>query len=116
MSRASNAVDSLTRIRSFAKAGPPNEDVSKVRGNCSDEQKQLNMNALAFYAGGGTSVYGSAQAKNLKLVEANLRSRQVGPSDASDPYGYVAETVFEIEVEKGAADRVTAAILVSDPL
>ena len=115
MSQTSTAADPLTRIRSFPKAGPPNDDVSKVRGNFSDAEKQLNMNALAFYAGGGTSVYGSAQAKHLKLVEANLRQRKFGPPGSSDPYGYEAETIFEIEVEKGAEDRLAEAILLLDP-
>lgn len=106
---ASTTADPLARLRSLPKAGPPNDDVSQVRGNCSDEHKQLNMNAWAFYAPSGTAVFGSEQARQLKLVEANIRKRRVGPPNSSDPDGYEAETIYEIEVKEGADDLVATA-------
>lgn len=64
--------DPLFRVRALPRAGPPNADVSKVRGNGSEELKQLLANALEYYAAGGTTVFGSEQAKELVLVEVNL--------------------------------------------
>lgn len=98
--------DPLARLRSLPKAGSPNDDVSKVRGNCTDEVKQLNVNILAHYAGVGASgVFGSEQAKQLKLVEANLRHPRLAAPTSNDPNVLQAEAIYEIEVAEGAEDR-----------
>lgn len=97
------ATNSIARLRSLPKAGPPNDDVSKVRGNCTDEVKQLNMNILAHYAGVGASgVFGSKQAEELRLVEANLRHPRSGGAISDNPSNQQAEAIYEIEVQEGA--------------
>lgn len=96
--------DPLARLRSFPKAGPPNDDAAAVRGTATDEQKQLNMNALAHFVAAGTSVFGSEQAKDLRLVEANIRSRKVG---SGNPDAIEAEAILEIEVQEGEFPRAT---------
>ena len=85
------------------KALPPNDDVSQVRGDCTDEVKQLNMNILAHYAGvGATGVFGSEQAKQLRLVEANLKHPKMAAPNVNDPDSVQAEAIYEIEVKEGA--------------
>lgn len=65
-------VSDLSRACSLPRASAPDADVSKVRGNVSEELKQLMSNALEHYAAGGTIVFGSEQAKKLVFVEVNL--------------------------------------------
>ncbi|KAI0690850.1 hypothetical protein BC835DRAFT_158477 [Cytidiella melzeri] len=95
------------RNRPYPKAPAPNDDVSAVRGNCSVEHKQLNLNTLAFFGGNGeTSVFGFDAAKHLKLVEMNLNKRAL----SSDSNGgkievFEGHTVCEIEVKKGMLNR-----------
>ncbi|KIP10372.1 hypothetical protein PHLGIDRAFT_11320 [Phlebiopsis gigantea 11061_1 CR5-6] len=99
--------DSTARLRSLPKAGPPNDDVSKIRGNCTDEVKQLNVNILAYYAGvGASSVFGSEQAKQLRLVEANLSYPRTGGPITDNPSSLQAEAIYEIEVQEGMLNRV----------
>lgn len=96
--------DPLSHIRALPTAGPPNADVSKVRGNGSEELKQLLANALEYYAAGGTTVFGSEQAKELVLVEVNLSKQRAGlrTSSLDGTQGVdEAEMIFEIEVNEG---------------
>ena len=97
---------SFSRNRLYPRAPKPNEDISVVRGNCSDEHKQLCLNTLAFFAGhGDSSVFGYDAAKYLKLVEMNLNRRPVSGlstnTDGGDAEVLEGQTICEIEVQKG---------------
>lgn len=98
-------MDPLARLRALPKAGPPNEDVSAIRGNCTDESKQLNVNTLAFYAAAGTNVFGSEQAKHIKMLEANVRQRTCGTEHWADPQALEAEVIFDVPVHEEMLNR-----------
>ena len=104
--------DPLARLRALPKAGPPNADVSAILGNCTDDVNQLNVNALAFYAGAGTSVFGSESARHIALVEANVRRRRGGPAGAwEDPHTLEAETIYDVPVHEGEIDSASEGAL-----
>jgi hypothetical protein len=94
------------RNRLYPKAPAPNEDVSTVQGNCSDEHKQLNMNTLAFYVGSDyPSIFAHDAVKDLKLVAMNLNKRNLlgSPSGGSGVNAEILEgqTICEITVKEG---------------
>ncbi len=96
--------NTFARNRLYPKAPEPNEDVTVVRGNCSDEHKQLNLNTLAYFSGNGDcSVFGHEAAKHLKLVEMNLNKRTISISATGGEKVEALEghTVCEIEIKKG---------------
>ncbi|GJE87509.1 HotDog domain-containing protein [Phanerochaete sordida] len=98
--------DPLARLRTLPKAGHPNEDVSTVRGNCTDDVNQLNVNALAYYAGAGTNVFGNEQARHIQLVEANVRRRRGGPPGAwAEAHALEAETIYDVPVHDEMLNR-----------
>lgn len=88
--------DPLSRIRSFPRN--PLHDVSSVRGNVSDEQKQLNLNTLHYFTHGG---FGNEGVRGLRLVEANVHPVRIG-GDGGRVQG---ETVCEIEVSEAMLNR-----------
>ena len=98
--------DPLARLRAIPKAGPPNDDLSAVRGNCTDEVKQISLNALSYYSGGGTNVFAADQAKHMKLTDVNVRRRQSSPENTSLPQALEAEMIVELEVHEGEGDIV----------
>lgn len=94
------------RNRLYPKAPPPN-DVSAVRGNCSDEQKQRNLDTFAYFVGhGGTSVFGYDVVKSLRLVEMNIkRKNMLGLSAGANEEKVEAvegHTICEIEIREGS--------------
>ncbi|KAI0092115.1 hypothetical protein BDY19DRAFT_579559 [Irpex rosettiformis] len=101
----------FSRNRLYPKAPEPNGDVSAVKGNCSDEQKQLNLNTLAFFAGiGEPSVFGYHVAANLKLVEMNVNRICISGSSAEasgeeSVKAIQGHTICEIEVQTGMLSR-----------
>ena len=70
-----------------------NIDISQVKGNVTDEEKQLAVNVLSYFISTQAKSYGADIGKRLKVVEINVWNRD-GPA----AYG---ETIFEIEVQKG---------------
>ncbi|KAJ6557716.1 HotDog domain-containing protein [Mycena capillaripes] len=74
-----------------------NIDVKQIRGNISDEDKQISVNVLAFFTtGSGVSrfpPFGNEIAGRLKVVELNVW-------DNASTATAEAECVFEIEIAK----------------
>ena len=103
--------DPLARLRAIPKAGQPNHDVSAVRGNCTDEVKQICLNALSYYSGGGTNVFAADQAKYMKLVEVNVRRQQGTLEKTPDSQALEAEMITELEVREGEDDIVPSLFL-----
>lgn len=102
--------DPLAGFRSFPKAGPPNADISKIRGNCSDDLKQLMANGIAYYAAEGTKVFASEQAKYLKLVEINFRRPKVSLLCSNEVGEVEAEIVHEIKVDEGTPTMISCGV------
>jgi acyl-coenzyme A thioesterase 13 len=71
----------------------PNIDISRIKGNVTDEQKQLEVNVLFYFISTREKSYGADIGQRLKIVEMNVWNK-----DGRAAYG---ETIFEIEVEKG---------------
>lgn len=71
----------------------PNVDISQIKGNVTDEQKQLEVNVLFYFVSTPEKSYGADIGQRLKVVEINVWNKD-GPA----MYG---ETIFEIVVEKG---------------
>lgn len=63
----------LAHLQSLSKAGPPTANITNVLRNCNTELKQLMANVPAYYSAEGFAAFGSEQAKELVLVEINLR-------------------------------------------
>ena len=84
---------SLALTRSLVHA--PNLDISHVRGNVTDEAKQLAAQVFYYFVSTRERSYGADIGQRLKLVEVNVREQGDGPDAPS------GETTFEIEVEKG---------------
>ncbi|KAI0819179.1 hypothetical protein BC628DRAFT_1404185 [Trametes gibbosa] len=75
----------LDRLRSFPRAPPPNHDSAAVKSNLPDEDVQLQQNILAYHVAHrpDSTVFGHAQARNLKLTELFVRTRGEGVSRPS---------------------------------
>lgn len=73
----------------------PTLDISHVRGNVTDEAKQLASQVFYYFVSTRERSYGADIGQRLKLVEVNVREQGDGPDAPS------GETIFEIEVEKG---------------
>jgi hypothetical protein len=71
----------------------PNIDISQIKGNVTDEQKQLEVNVLFYFISTQEKSYGANIGQRLKIVEMNVWNKD-GPA----AYG---ETIFEIEIQKG---------------
>ncbi|KAJ6459028.1 HotDog domain-containing protein [Mycena sanguinolenta] len=73
----------------------PNVDVKRIRGNISDEEKQINANTFAYFCtGSGVTKFppfGNEISRRLKIVEINV---------LNNPATMVTEgeVVFEVEV------------------
>lgn len=65
----------LAHLQSLSKAGPLTANTTNVLSlrNRNTELKQLMANVPAYYGAGGSTAFGSEQAKELVLVEINLR-------------------------------------------
>ncbi|GJE88934.1 HotDog domain-containing protein [Phanerochaete sordida] len=86
-----------TTLLGLPKAPAPNDDISRIKGSCSDEVKQACVNALAHYGVGGPGVYGNEFTRHLTLVCADVRPRMFAP-EGTEKRGLEAEVTFEIEV------------------
>jgi hypothetical protein len=83
----------LSFLRSLPQAA--NVDISQIKGNITDEQKQLGVNVFFHFVSTTGRSYGADIGQRLKIMEMNVWDKGVrGPAD----YG---ETIFEIEVTKG---------------
>ena len=71
----------------------PNIDISQIKGNVTDEEKQLEVNVLFYFISTQKKSYGADIGQRLKIVEINVWNK-----DGAAAYG---ETIFEIEVQKG---------------
>lgn len=79
--------------RSLARA--PNIDISQIKGNVTDEQKQLEVNVLFYFTSSRQKSYGADIGRRLKIVEMNVWDKG---KDGPAAYG---ETIFEIEIQEG---------------
>jgi len=66
-------------------------DVSQIKGNVTDEQKQLAGNLFSYFVSTREKSYGADIGQRLKIVEMNIW----GKGEAA--YG---ETIFEIDIQK----------------
>jgi hypothetical protein len=85
-------------IRSLPKA--PHVDVTQIRGNVSDAEKQLNANVFAyFFTGSGIAPikhpFGYGIGGRLRIVALNV-------FDDLENGRAEGEVIYEIEVTKGA--------------
>ncbi|KAF8227611.1 hypothetical protein L208DRAFT_1405097 [Tricholoma matsutake] len=78
--------------RSLARA--PNIDISQIKGNVTDEQKQLEVNVLFYFTSSRQKSYGADIGRRLKIVEMNVWDKG---KDGPAAYG---ETIFEIEIQE----------------
>jgi len=81
----------LRFLRSLAQA--PNVDISQIKGNITDDQKQLLVNTFFYFVHPKEKIYGADIGQRLKILEMNVWAK-----GGSAPYG---EVIFEIEVQKG---------------
>jgi acyl-coenzyme A thioesterase 13 len=71
----------------------PNFDISHIKGNVTDEQKQLEVNVLFYFISTREKSYGADIGQRLKVMEMNVWNK-----DGAAAYG---EIIFEIKVQKG---------------
>jgi hypothetical protein len=71
----------------------PGVDVSQIKGNISDEDKQLAVNVFAYFVSTTDKSYGADVGRRIKMVEMNVWKK---PGSAAK-----AQTTCEIEVGKG---------------
>ncbi|SJL02611.1 uncharacterized protein ARMOST_05942 [Armillaria ostoyae] len=85
--------------RSFLHSLPaaPHIDVSTIKGNISDEEKQLGANIFSYFVNSREESYGAEVGRRLRLVEMNIWGRDACGTAAQ------GQTIFEIDVEKGAS-------------
>jgi len=81
----------LPFLRSLARA--PDVNVSQIKGNITDKQKQLLVNTFFYFIDSREKSYGADIGQRLKILEMNVWERE-----GSAPYG---EVILEIEVKKG---------------
>jgi acyl-coenzyme A thioesterase 13 len=87
--------DSLTSSFLCSLPQAPNVDISQIRGNITDEQKQLGVNIFFYFVGTTERSYGADIGQRLKIMEMNVWDNgSRGPARCG-------ETIFEIEVVKG---------------
>lgn len=86
-------VDSIALSISRHLARTPDVDISRIKGNLSDEEKQLGVKIFYHFVSTREKSYGADVGQRLRMVEMNVWGRD-GPA----AYG---ETIFEIEVGKG---------------
>ncbi|THU78813.1 hypothetical protein K435DRAFT_597747, partial [Dendrothele bispora CBS 962.96] len=67
-------------------------DVSRIRGNVSDQNKRFAVNIFLHFIGAREENFGAQVGRRLKLVEMNVPSRNGKATEA--------KTVFEITVTK----------------
>ncbi|KAJ6526667.1 hypothetical protein B0H19DRAFT_1196747 [Mycena capillaripes] len=81
--------------RSLPKA--PTQDVKQIRGNISDDEKQINANVFSYFCTGSQisrfQPFSTDIAERIKMVELNVRDNASTGTPES-------ECVFEIEVTK----------------
>ncbi|KAK0499490.1 hypothetical protein EDD18DRAFT_1069622 [Armillaria luteobubalina] len=67
--------------RSFLHSLPaaPHIDVSTIKGNISDEEKQLGANIFSYFVNSREESYGAEVGKRLRLDRPSLRSMVNGP-------------------------------------
>lgn len=82
-------------------------DVSEIRGNVSDHEKQLSLRVFKYFVSTQDKSYGADIGQRLKLVETNVWGREGGAA-----YG---ETVFEIVVRRGKYPSLTPPLPVISP-
>ena len=89
--------------RTYPTAPAPNDDISAIGGNCTLEQKQQNVNILAYFLGADDeTLFGRNELKDMKLVEMDVYKRKIGSSaENSEVDALEGRTVCEIEVKKG---------------
>ncbi|KAK0443911.1 uncharacterized protein EV420DRAFT_1622822 [Desarmillaria tabescens] len=82
--------------RSFLHSLPaaPYIDVSTIKGNISDEEKQLGANIFSYFVNSREESYGAEVGRRLRLVEMNIWGRDASGTAAQ------GQTIFEIDVEK----------------
>ncbi|PBK67118.1 hypothetical protein ARMSODRAFT_959788 [Armillaria solidipes] len=82
--------------RSFLHSLPaaPHIDVSTIKGNISDEEKQLGANIFSYFVNSREESYGAEVGRRLRLVEMNIWGRDACGTAAQ------GQTIFEIDVEK----------------
>ena len=84
------ASDPLSFLRSMPYA---EVDISKIKGNISDEEKQLAINVFAYFISTPEKSYGADIGRRLKMVEMNVWKKEGSAAKA--------QTICEIEVVKG---------------
>lgn len=72
-------------------------DVSTIKGNISDEEKQLGANIFSYFVNSREESYGAEVGRRLRLIEMNIWGRDASGTAAQ------GQTIFEIDVEKGAS-------------
>ncbi|RDB19869.1 hypothetical protein Hypma_013013 [Hypsizygus marmoreus] len=70
----------------------PDVDVSQIKGNISDEEKQLAVKVFSHFVSTKDKSYGAGVGQRLKMVETNVWGK-------GEPTSY-GETIFEIDVRK----------------
>lgn len=82
-------------------------DVSQIKGNVSDEEKRLGANIFAYFVNAREESYGAEVGQRLRLVEMNIWGKDARGAAAQ------GQTVFEIDVEAGECQSVSAVALMS---
>ncbi|KAG7447740.1 uncharacterized protein BT62DRAFT_790387 [Guyanagaster necrorhizus] len=72
----------------------PHVDVSTIKGNISNEEKQLGANIFSYFVNSREESYGAEVGRRLRLVEMNIWGRDASGTAAQ------GQTIFEIDVEK----------------
>ncbi|TBU39119.1 hypothetical protein BD309DRAFT_970375 [Dichomitus squalens] len=96
------AAEGLRRLQSFSRAPPPNDDISIVKTNLTQDSVRLLQNILAYHVAShpGSRVFGNEQGKGLKLVEASIRNRNGVLSGDESLDDLEATTVCELVVDQ----------------
>ncbi|KAK0207081.1 hypothetical protein DFS33DRAFT_1273408 [Desarmillaria ectypa] len=94
--------------RSFLHSLPaaPHIDVSTIKGNISDSEKQLGANIFSYFVNSREESYGAEVGRRLRLIEMNIWGRDASGTAAQ------GQTIFEIDVEKGESFTCSVSSLV----